>query len=272
MIMIKIHAHALHRIMCEPKSIDEQLITAEIATIIKRTKRTDEEKLLIQQLKNQTLSEGAKTAIEEWVIERAYGFKDFTGNKYTEKGLSLEDSAIMSVQMNSLFTMGQYTKMTKNEITFENAWLIGTPDIINLDHGRDTKCSWSGVQHPWSKRKADKKMADSGYEYQNRAYMDLTQKKRWFTDFVLLPTPVELTFTQDQREQQIDLVNAIPLSKRISSVAIDFEQNKNDLIHLKCELAQAYALQYAHEIGVYEILLDRAKEYKVPFPNKELVA
>ena len=269
--MIKIRPHALHRIMGEPKSIDPTLITEDVALVLKRTKRTDKERILIQSLKNKTLSEGAKTAIEEWVVERAYGFKDFAGNKYTEKGLSLEDSAIMSVQVNSLFTMGQYTKMTKNENTFENAWLMGTPDIINSDHGRDTKCSWSGVQHPWGLRKAEKKMADGGYEYQNRAYMDLTAKCKWFTDFVLLPTPVELTFSQDQREQQIDLVNAIPLHKRITSVVTEFDESINELIHTKCELAQAYAIKYALEIGVYDILLERSKEYKVPF-NLELAA
>lgn len=270
--MIKIRPHALHRIMGEPKSIDPTLITDDIAAIIRRTKRTDDEKALIQHLKNQTLSEGAKTAVEEWVTERAYGFKDFAGNKYTEKGLALEDNAILSVQMNSLFTMGQYTKMTKNDKTFENPWLMGTPDIINANHGRDTKCSWSGVQHPWGKRKAEKKMGDGGYEWQNRAYMDLSNKKTWFTDFVLLPTPVELTYTQDQREQQIDLVNAIPLNKRITSIQTDFDEQINDLIHLKCELAQVYAEAYATEIGVYEILLNRTKEYAVPLAKKELAA
>lgn len=250
--MLKVHPHALHRIMGEPKSIDPVLVTHEVAEIMKRTKRTDEEKTLIQDLKNHTLSEGAKTAIEEWVIERVYGFKDFQGNKYTEKGLTLEDHAIKSVQMNSLFTMGEYIHMKKNERTIENNWLVGTPDIINLDHGRDTKCSWSGVQHPWSIRKAEKKMSECGYEWQNRGYMMLTKKPKWFTDFVLLPTPENLIFGEDQREQQVILVNQISLKKRITSICIERNLEIEELIKIKCSAAQVYANSFAMEIGVYK--------------------
>ena len=128
--MIKVRPHALHRIMGEPRSIDPRLITDGVAAILRRTKRTDEEKALIQSLKNRTLSEGAKTAVEEWVVERAYGFKDFAGNKYTEKGLTLEDHAIKTVQMNSLFTMGQYVHMNKNEQTFENSGFVAHPTSL----------------------------------------------------------------------------------------------------------------------------------------------
>lgn len=263
--MIKVRPHALHRIMGEPKSINPELITDEVAAILRRTKRTDEEKALIQCLKNRTLSEGAKTTVEEWVIERAYGFKDFAGNKYTEKGLTLEDHAIKTVQMNSLFTMGQYVHMNKNEQTFENQWLCGTPDIINPTHGRDTKCSWSGVQHPWGNRKANQKVKDAGYDVQCQAYMDLTNKPDWYVDFVLLPTPAELVWGEDQREQQVALVEAIPLHKRIKTVHIPRDQAFIDLMHIKCELVQEYAAIYADEIGVLDVIQDRAKEYKVPF-------
>ena len=263
--MIKVRPHALHRIMGEPRSIDPRLITDGVAAILRRTKRTDGEKALIQSLKNRTLSEGAKTAVEEWVVERAYGFKDFAGNKYTEKGLTLEDHAIKTVQMNSLFTMGQYVHMNKNEQTFENQWLRGTPDIINPTHGRDTKCSWSGVQHPWGNRKSNQKVKDAGYDVQCQAYMDLTDKPDWCVDFVLLPTPAELVWGEDQREQQVVLVEAIPLHKRIKTVHIPRDQAFIDLMHIKCELVQEYAAIYADEIGVLDVIQDRAKEYKVPF-------
>ncbi|MDN8246563.1 hypothetical protein QZK48_08415 [Acinetobacter baumannii] len=239
--MLKIHPHALHEIMGEPSKIDPALITPDVEVILTRKKRTDAEKALIQELKDHTLSEGAKSAVERWVVEQQYGFKDFTGNKYTEKGLTLEDHAIKAVQMNSLFTMGQFIGMQKNEKTLEDEFLIGTPDIINDDHGRDTKCSWSGVQHPFTFRRAEKKTKENGYDWQMRAYMRLTNKPKWAVDFVLLPTPENLIYSEDQREQQVVLVNQIPLNQRITTVWIERDFNLEKLMLVKCSLAQAYA-------------------------------
>ena len=66
--MIKVRPHALHRIMGEPKSIDPELITDEVAAILRRTKRTDEEKALIQSLKNRTLSEVQKLLLKNGLL------------------------------------------------------------------------------------------------------------------------------------------------------------------------------------------------------------
>lgn len=246
--MLKVHPHALHEIMGEPKQIDPALITPDVEVILKRSKRTDEEKALIQHLKDHTLSEGAKSAVERWVVEKNFGFRDFQGNKYTEKGLTLEDHAIKAVQMNSLFTMGQFIGMQKNEETLEDEFLIGTPDIINADHGRDTKCSWSGVQHPFTLRRAEKKARENGYEWQMRAYMQLTDKPMWAIDYVLLPTPENLIFGEDQREQQVTLVNLVPLEQRITTVWIHRDFKLEELIKIKCSLAQTYAKEVEREI------------------------
>ncbi|EXC34414.1 hypothetical protein ABLB95_15365 (plasmid) [Acinetobacter radioresistens] len=242
---MKVHPHALHEIMGEPKQVDPALVTPEIEAILRKTKRTDEEKALIKHLKEHTLSEGAKSAIERWVKKDIYGFCDFQGNKYTEKGLTLEDNAIRAVQIQN------FIGMQKNEKTFSNEYLEGTPDILvwNKGYGRDTKCSWSGIQHPFFEREAVKKVRDNGYDYQMHGYMNLTKLKRWAVDFVLLPTPDHLIFGEDQREQQVTLINQIPLKERITTIWIEYDEEVQRLIKIKCSLAQVYAQSLKAELG-----------------------
>ena len=44
--------------------------------------------------KGEVITETAKSAIRKIVKEDLYGFKSFTGNQYTQKGIMLEDQAI----------------------------------------------------------------------------------------------------------------------------------------------------------------------------------
>ena len=47
--------------------------------------------------KGEVLSQSAKSAIRDMVKQDLYGFDGFRGNKYTSKGLLLEDQAIKLV-------------------------------------------------------------------------------------------------------------------------------------------------------------------------------
>jgi len=86
--------------------------------------------------KKDKLSATTMTYCQEWLKEQIYGVKKFNSNKYTEKGIQMEDKAIEYLsKLNSDFYL-------KNEESFENDFLTGTPDIILNDTIIDIKCSW----------------------------------------------------------------------------------------------------------------------------------
>ena len=83
----KFRASSLGRIMTDAQSIDPALLTEDLATISRKTKKTDEEKALLAPLKEQSLSSGAKTYLEQLAKEFVYGYETTVTGKYMEKGL-----------------------------------------------------------------------------------------------------------------------------------------------------------------------------------------
>jgi len=82
------------------------------------------------------LSETCKTELLKIWIYKKYGRTKIETNKYVEKGLAQEEEGI------SLYSRAVNTFFKKNIETFENDFIIGTPDIIHSNIVRDIKCSW----------------------------------------------------------------------------------------------------------------------------------
>ena len=164
------------------------------------------------------ISDTAKSAIRDTVKEDLYGFRSFTGNQYTNKGLMLEDLAIeMSGKM-------RFRKLTKHVGRVSNDLITGECDVLDGRMIIDTKCTWDIGTHPFFQDEAQEKVKKAGYDIQMQAYMWLYGCDVANIDFWLFPCPVELTKDWDNREQLIDLVEQIDIRERLTTVVIERDE------------------------------------------------
>ncbi|MDH2923972.1 hypothetical protein EV693_10368 [Nicoletella semolina] len=182
------------------------------------------------------ISDTAKAAVREIAKFDLFGYSSFDGNKYTQKGIQLEDQAIKL----SGFTRGLALK--KNTERRENDWISGECDIYVPSRKLiiDTKCSWDIGSHPFFADEAEAKAQKSGYDIQMQAYMWLWECEQAEIDFVLFPTPIDLISTYDNDEKLIDLVEQIPQHKRITTVTIKRDDEIIEKIKERVEAARHY--------------------------------
>ena len=123
------------------------------------------------------LSQTAKSMLQLWVKEQIYE-RDFPfdGNKSMENGTISEDNSIEILENNS-----EFVGLKKNEVTFENDWIKGTPDLVLEDKIIDIKTSFSGKTFPLFETEVTNQL----YYYQLQAYMFLTGKKKAELVYVL---------------------------------------------------------------------------------------
>lgn len=182
--------------------------------------------------KGEVLSQTAKSYIRSVVKEDHFEFRKFKGNKFTEKGNSLEDQAI------SLSGSKRFTTYEKNTVRANTAILTGEADIIDLDRKVivDTKCTWDISTHPFFMEEARDKAKNAGYDIQIHGYFMAFEQyykeqgldikfEHGEIDFWLLPCPEDLLGKYDDREMMIDLVNSIPLEKRCTTLKIERDES-----------------------------------------------
>ncbi|WP_104472636.1 hypothetical protein [Acinetobacter indicus] len=188
------------------------------------------------------ISDTAKSAIRDIVKEDLYGFRSFTGNQYTAKGNLLEDLAIeMSGKI-------RFRKLAKHVGRVSNDLITGECDVLDLERKLiiDTKCTWDIGSHPFFVDEALEKVKKAGYDIQMQAYMWLYECEVAEVDFWLFPCPVELTKDWDDREQLIDMVEAIDIRERITTVTIErdeaiIQKIKDKIPHCQEYYAKLYA-------------------------------
>jgi len=187
-------------------------------------------------LKSEVLTSDAKNSIRKIVKEDLYGFRSFTGNQYTAKGNLLEDVAIeMSGKM-------RFRKLTKHVGRVSNDLITGECDVLDLERKLiiDTKVTWDIGTHPFFVDEAMEKVKKAGYDVQMQAYMWLYECEVAEVDFWLFPTPLELTKDWDDREQLIDMVEAIDIRERLTTVTIERDESIIQKIKDKIPHCQEY--------------------------------
>lgn len=144
--------------------------------------------------KNETLSQTAKSYLEDWYKEQIYGVKKQIKSKYIQKGLALEDQAIefYSVAMEKDF-------MIKNLDHFEDDFFTGTPDCMHEGIVYDFKTSWDCFTFPLFDQEPD-----MGYYYQLQVYMHLTGLKKAKLVYTLQDTPEFLTYEEPVSYAHVD--------------------------------------------------------------------
>lgn len=200
---------------------------------------------------NENLTQTAKSAIEDILIEDITGFRTFKGNKKTKKGNMIEDEAVwLSGQARERFLFKNQTRITNDIIT-------GECDILTDDYIIDTKCSWNIGSFPMWQHNAIAKIKEAGYDVQMQAYMWLFERERAFIDFWLLPCPEQLIGQYDNRYDLVDRIELIPIEKRLTTVEIVRDESVINKIKNRIPYAQDYYAQLLMEYINKDFLLSR---------------
>lgn len=213
---ILIRCSALHAIMGEPKS-----------------KEAREKGELSKTAQDYVITVFKENLLKASGVDVRLGFK---GNKYTEKGLVMEDTAIKNSGMI------RFKSYKKNETRLNNGLITGECDIYDEKNRLiiDTKCTYSIESHPFFLHEAEQKASDAGYDLQMQGYMWLYDCDYADVDFWLLPTPPETMRQNEDSEILIDAVNNIPLNKRVTTV----RYKRNDLIIKQIERKAAKCQEF----------------------------
>lgn len=191
------------------------------------------------------ISATAKSAVRKIVKFDLFGYQDFEGNKYTDKGIALEEQAI------KLSGRKRGLPLKKNTERRENDWITGECDIYVPSRKLiiDTKCPWDIGSHPFFADEAEEKAKKAGYDIQMQGYMWLWDCNEAQIDFVLLPTPYDQLSSYDDPNRYIDLVEQIPQEKRITTVTIKRDEKVIAKIKERVEIAQEYYQQLIQEMS-----------------------
>lgn len=145
--------------------------------------------------KYEELSETCKQALIEMFISRRYGRQKDITNKYTEKGLAVEEDAV------TLYSRLEGKFFKKNTERIHNEFINGEPDlfrgvsVFNADHIDELKSSWDIFTFFTVKTKPINK----DYLYQLQGYMALTGAKTSTLGYCLIDTPEPMINDEKRR-------------------------------------------------------------------------
>lgn len=198
--------------------------------------------------KGETLSETAKTYIQDLFKEKELGIAREFWSRYTDKGIQMEDEAIDFAGQ----VLG-WDFVVKNEQGYENDWINGTPDVITNDLLADIKCSWDGNTFPLF----DTELKNKDYYWQLQGYMWLTGLDQAELVYCLMDTPHQIVEDEVRRahwkagliDEDLDLREAVqsqhtfdhlPNNLRVKRFIIRKDEEAIEKIKEKVELAREY--------------------------------
>lgn len=130
--------------------------------------------------KTDVLSKTAKSYLEQLAKEELLGVRSEFSSKYTDKGNLVEDASISLVE-----SVEDFGLLYKNEDSFENDYVTGTPDVLTDEVLLDVKSSWNIDTFPLF----DKELKNKDYYYQLQTYMYLTGRTESYLCYCLVDTP-----------------------------------------------------------------------------------
>lgn len=165
------------------------------------------------------LSKGAKTLIRELARQDILGVDFEISTKEMEKGIECEPDSI------ALLNRVLGLSLSKNTERKNAHGITGECDLFDphTRRGYDLKTSWSS--RTWPAFAADAE--DSVYEWQDRAYMMLWDADAWETDYALVDTPDRLIGYEDM---SMHVVSYIPEHLRLTRWIIERDFDKERLM------------------------------------------
>jgi len=222
--------------MTDAQSIDPALLTDELATISRKTKKTDEDKAILAPLLERSLSAGAKTVIKSLAKQSVYGYDEQISGKYLDKGIQCEDDSI------DLYNAVFFTSHKKNTERKTNDWITGECDLFTPAKITDIKSSWSLQTFPALSEDG----ADKLYEWQGRAYMMLWGVEKFEIAYCLVNTPDDLI---GYERPELHYVEHIAPEHRITTVQYVRDLVLEDKIKNRCTVANEYLDQMIRRIA-----------------------
>lgn len=204
--MLRIRCSSLSKIMTEPKSKDE------------------------------ILSVGAKTYIEDLAKEFVYGYVKEVSSKEMEKGLIVEQACI------DMLNEVLFTNYVKNTERRENDWLTGECDIFTGRKIHDIKAPWSLATFPATVFAG----RDKDYEWQLRGYMMLWNVDESEIDYCMVSTPDELIRYEPESMHYVDHIDPM---LRVTRVPYARDKALEDKIKRKVDAAREYFEQIVQTIA-----------------------
>lgn len=198
--------------------------------------------------KGETLSQTAKSYIQELALDNLYGIKKEINSRYLDKGLIVEDQ---SIQLASQVLDLEF--VVKNDEYFENDWIKGTPDVVGSNFILDVKSSWTGSTFPFFETECPNK----DYFYQLMSYLWLTGKDTAILAYCLVDTPEDIVLDEIRRtswqKKELEISEAtendvrsqhefshIPTERRVKAFLIEKDEQVIESIKEKVEQARVY--------------------------------
>lgn len=204
--MFRIRCSSLSKIMTEPKSKDE------------------------------VLSVGAKTHVEDLAKQFVYSFEKDVSSKEMEKGLIVEQDCI------DLLNEVLFTNFVKNTERRTNDWLTGECDIFTGRKIHDIKAPWSLATFPATVFAG----RDKDYEWQLRGYMMLWDVDESEIDYCLVNTPDELIRYEPDALHYVDHIDPM---LRVTRVPYSRDKVLEGKIKQKVDAARGYFEQIIQTIA-----------------------
>ena len=193
----KIRCSAIGKIMGRIGPTDKQLETLKKLRL--KPKLTDKQKETLEDLEyknnNPKLPETCTSYLKEWYADQMYNDSSELYTKEIEKGKIVEIDAI-----NMIEKMEGEPFLIKNEDSFENEFMTGTPDSLGHDTIYDSKCSWNGKTF----LKSILGPLNPDYEWQMRGYLYLCNYDKAKVCYCLLNTPEEINYGVEVNYNGID--------------------------------------------------------------------
>jgi hypothetical protein len=234
-----VRCSSIGRLMAKPENadIDAEYMTPELAGIIAKTKRTDEEKSVLDEARRKSLSAGGKTHVRELVREAVYGFEPAEiATRPILKGRAVEEQCI------AMLARLTGRPLVKNTERRNNGLISGECDIWDAEprHGRDIKAPYSMETMPIVL--AD--CYDSGYEWQMQGYEILWDAETWSVDYTLVSTPEEFIGFEPL---DLHIVDHIPERLRWTTWTVHRDRKLESLIMDKVLAARRYYREVMNE-------------------------
>tara|TARA_B100000886_G_C20397370_1_gene480985 strand:+ start:545 stop:1258 length:714 start_codon:yes stop_codon:yes gene_type:complete len=196
--------------------------------------------------KKDSLSVTTKTYLKELHKEIYFGRSKEIQSKFLEKGKVVEDDSI--AMLNNF--LGK--KYVKNEKSYANSYLSGTPDIY-ADELIDIKSSWNLQTFPMY----EEDLPNKDYYWQMQGYMALTRTKKCKVIYCLTDTPMELIQDEIRRfswkagmidvpvEIEDEITNNLQFSDietehRIKSFDVNYNKEDVEKLYEKIKLCREF--------------------------------
>ena len=198
-----------------------------------------------------SITKTSESYLKSLWLQNEYGYKEEVMTDEMLKGLLCEQDSLGLVQK----VLGGEFRV-KNNQTFKNDYIIGTPDIVlkRDDAVEDTKSSYN-------LRTFTEAELVKLYEWQGQGYMWLTGKKKFRLIYCLVPTPEDLIISQkrkwfykfggfeenphyveisEQIDRNNDLILEIPPKNRVKVFEFNFDPEKIEVLKAKIGVCREY--------------------------------